>query len=229
MMISASWAYAVTLFEIDVEVIGGIAETVGAKIGREFLAGFFGDIDPSRCADRFDVFVDCEPADEILLSFSGLQVVDFVDDFGGPGSAAVEPIAEEFLFVVGQRFSVLGHVVRFDVFPEQAFGRFPGNKQLAAFTTGEDGDLSREIEAPLVRSVVVAFEAVFDEQPSDLGLEQMRVLLSFCSSEDGGGLRVGSGVVVFLNVSRIQGAVVDRNEIERPEPRSIVGVFVGEC
>ena len=82
------------VLEVDVEVVGGVAESVGAQIRWQELARIGGDIDPGRGAHRLDVLRYREPAHEVLVDLGLVRVVGRIDEIRRPLRPAIDPISQ---------------------------------------------------------------------------------------------------------------------------------------
>ena len=174
------------VLEVDAEVVGGVAEAIGAEVGREVCAGFLAYADAGGGHHGVAVFADGEAAGEVLgLGVEGVR--GGVDGGGGPDCAGGDPFFEVGFFLGGKRVAVLGHFVFSNHLPDHAFVGVAGADDVGV---GEGGEFLGEVEVALDSGGVVALEAMTREEGLDVrdekGLAPEACFFGF--GEDGFGL-----------------------------------------
>ncbi len=106
------------MLQIDGQIVRGVAKAIGTNLGREKLAGLLADIDAHGTANRFDVFIHGQATHTILAIATGTNIVRRVDPFDRPLRAIQDPLPKMALLLAREWWTLLGHVVRFDLMPK---------------------------------------------------------------------------------------------------------------
>ena len=212
------------VLEVDAEVVGGVAEAIGAEVGREEFAGFLADAHSGRGHDGIDVFAGGEAAG-VFERLGVKGVGGGVDVAGRPDRSGGDPFFEVGFFHVRERVAVLGHFIRAGDFPEDAFFKMAGADDVGV---GEGGELLGEVEVAFRGGGIVALEAVAGEDRLDVGDEEglATEALFLCCGEDG----FGCGFAFEENLDFLwgKGAVVEGEVVDGAEPGAVVCEFVSE-
>ena len=156
------------MFEVDVQVVGGVGKSVRAQVGRQQGAGVRGDVHARSRAHGGDVLGYGQAADPVQAGLFAVRVHGRINARERPARAVLDPLQEQRLLSGRQRRAFLGHLVLDHALPHKALGWLAGHDHVRL---GKGGELAGQIKIALGRGGVVAFEAVLGEQRRDLSFK----------------------------------------------------------
>ncbi len=163
----------IDVFEIDVQIISRVTETIRPKILGQQLVRRFTDIHADACLHRPDIFGNSQAPHPIGMRLIRVLIKNRINMIHGPDSAILDPFFQHSLLIIGQQLPFIRHFIVKNRQPQLTLIKIPRNDRLATFATFQSAPLPGKIQIPFGRMRIMTLQTMLNDQRSDLLFEKL--------------------------------------------------------